>query len=151
LPHCHADHTELMEMILGSQGRQVVDCHLLSPGFPPRVGHQPCGGWSSCHHLHQEVYYADGGRSTRYLGSDDDEAETQGNNDSPGTRRYTFEDDDQPESSDCSSMSSKPSCSSLPTSTSQDDPPVMPPKMGCKATTPISTIGSPIRYPSLKV
>ena len=140
-----------MEMISGSRGRQVVDRRPLSPGFPPRVGRQPHGGWSSRHRLHQEVYYADGGCSTRYLGSDDDEAEIQGNNDSPGTRRYTFEDDDQPESSDRSSMSLKPSCSSLPTSTSQDDPPVMPPKMGRKATTPVSTISSPIRYPSLEV
>jgi hypothetical protein len=48
-------------------------------------------------------------------------------------------------------MSSKPSCSSLPTSTSQDDPLVVPPKMGCKATTSISTTGSPVHYPSLEV
>jgi hypothetical protein len=45
-------------------------------------------------------------------------------------------------------MTSKPS---LPTSTSQDDPPVVPPKMGRKATTPVSTIISPIHYPSLEV
>jgi len=57
--HCHnADHAELMEMISGLQGHQAVDCHLLSPGFPPH------GGWSSCRCLCQEVYYADGGHLT---------------------------------------------------------------------------------------
>lgn len=108
-------------------------------------------------HFHQEIYYAGGGCSTQFLGSDDDDVEIQGRNDSPGTRCYTFEDNDQPSSS----SSSLPTPSfSLPTSSSslltselslQDGPHVVLPKMGRKITTPVSAIGSPIRYPSLEV
>ena len=131
---CRADRSELMGMILGSQGRKLYPCHLPSP---PRV--HPHG--SRCR-FRQEIHYADGGRSTRYLASDDDDAEVQGSNDSPGTRRYTFEENDQPKTSD---HSSKPSCSSL-LSTSQDDPimVIVPP-------TSIATTGTPLRYPSLEV
>jgi hypothetical protein len=153
---CHnaerrADRAELMEMISGSRGHQVVTHRPVSPGLRPHVGHRPCGGWGPRRRLRQEVYYADGGRSTQYLGSDYDEADIQGNNDSPGTRRYTFEDDDQPESPDRSLISSKPSCTSPPTFSSQDDLPIVPPKMERKATTPVSMIGSPLRYPSQEI
>lgn len=130
-----ADRAELMGMISGSQGRKLFPRR---PPSPPHV-RQPHG---ARHHFRQEILYADGGRATRYLASDDDDAEVQGHNDSPGTRRYTFEDNDQPETSN---HSSKPSCSSLP-SASQDDPimTIVPPIS-------IATTGSPLRYPSLEV
>lgn len=129
-----ADRAELMEMISGSQGHTLFPRR---PPSPPRV-RQPHG---SRHRFRQEIFYADGGRSTRYLASDDDDAEVQGDNDSPGTRRYTYN-IDQPESSN---YSLKPSCSSPP-STSQDDPimTIVPP-------TSVVAIGSPLRYPSLEV
>lgn len=81
---CRADRAELMGMITESRG--------------PSYGQRPCGppqsrgSWRTHRHFRQEIYYADGGRATRYLGSDDDDAEVQGFNDSPGTRRYTFDD-----------------------------------------------------------
>jgi hypothetical protein len=146
---CHTaewctDCAELMEMMSASQG------HPLNPGLPPHAGCQPHGSWCSCCCLRQEVYYVDGGCLTWYLGSDDDnEAEIQGNNDSPRTHCYTFEDDDQPESPAHFLTFSKPPSSSLPTSSSQAL--AVPPKMGCKATTSVSIIGSPLRYPSLEV
>jgi hypothetical protein len=140
-----ADRAELMEMISGSRDRQNFPRRPLSP-VPPRVGRQPHRG-SSRRRFRQEIYYGDGGRSTRYLGSDDDDdAEIEGHNDSPGTRRYTFEEKDQPDSSD---RSTNPSGSFLPTPrpSSRDISPIMtiiPP-------TSISKIGSPVRYPSLEV
>ncbi|KAF8219844.1 hypothetical protein L208DRAFT_1337383, partial [Tricholoma matsutake] len=95
--HCHnaerrADHAELMEMITESHGRQVVARHPLSPHRAPRVGRPPHGSQHTHHHFWQEIHYADGGHATRYLGSDDDDAEVQGEKDSPGTQRYTFDD-----------------------------------------------------------
>jgi hypothetical protein len=147
---CHnadrrADRAELMGMISGSRGPQNFTRRPPSPG-PPRVGRQP-GRRSSHRRFRQEIYYGDGGRSTRYLASDDDDAEIQGDNDSPGTRRYTFE-----ESSDHSPTSSKPSGSFLPTPSSQDsdDPPMMiVPPTGTSLFKP--EIDSPLRYPSLEV
>ena len=149
---CHnaerrADRAELMEMISGSRGRQNFPRCPPSPGPLPRDGHQPRRR-SSRRRFRQEIYYADGGRSTRFLGSDDDDAEVQGNNDSPGTRRYTFEEKDEPKSSDHSPTlaSSKPSCSFLPTprASSQDDDSDM-------MIVPPTSMGSPLRYPSLEV
>ena len=151
---CHnaerrADRAELMGMISGSRGHQVVAHHPPSPDPPYVERHLR-------RRFRQEIYYGDGGRSTRFLGSDDDDAEIEGRNDSPGTRRYTFEDNDQPSSSSLPASSSnslpKPSSeSSLPTSSPQDDLHIVPPKIGCKTTTLTSTIGSPLRYPSLEV
>ena len=136
-----ADRAELMGIISGSQGREIFPRRPPSP--VPRVKRA-----SSRRRFHQEIYYADGGRSTRILASDDDDAEIQGFNDSPGTRRYTFEENDQAESSN----HSKHSCSSpspgLPTSSSQDNliMEIVPPQS-------VATIGSPhpSRYPSLEV
>ena len=113
---CHnaerrADCAEMMEMITKSRGRSVTARHPLSPGCPPRVGRPPRGGWRTRRHFRQEIHYADGGCATRYLGSDDDDAVVQGEKDSPGTRRYTF--DDGPVTPRHGSMSSTPppSCS----------------------------------------
>jgi len=132
-----------MGMISGSRGRENFPRRPPSPLPLPRVKHQA----SSRRRFRQEIYYADGGRSTRYLASDDDDAEIQGVNDSPGTRRYTFEENDQLEA-ESSNHSLKHSHSSpgLPTSSSQDDPVVeiVPPPS-------VAMIGSPHRYPSLEV
>lgn len=131
-----------MEMISESKGHKLYPRRPLSP--PPHA-RQPPG---SRRRFRQEIYYADGGRSTRYLASDDDDAEVQGVNDSPGTRRYTFEekDSDQLKSSD-HSESSGPQASSLSLpSSSQDDPimEIVPPAF-------ISATGSQRRSPSLEV
>ena len=64
-------------MITGSQKHENFPRRPPSPTPLPR---QP----SSYRHFRQEIYYVDGGRSTRYLASDDDDAEVQGINDSPG-------------------------------------------------------------------
>lgn len=139
-----ADRAELMGMISGSRSRQNFPRRPPSPVPLPRVGRQPSSR-SSSRRLRQEIYYADGGRSTRILASDDDDAEVQGFNDSPGTRRYTYEEKDQNESSDHSSTSPKPSSSSLPAPSSPIMMIVPPPT--------VTTIGSksPFRYPSLEV
>ena len=130
-------------MILGSQGHQKISHHPPSPVPLPCIRHQP-SGTSSHHCFHQEIYFADGGHSTQFLGSDDDDADVQGFNDSPGTCCYTFEEKDQLESSDHSqaSTSPKPSSSSLPTSSS----PIM-------MIVPLPTVSteSPLCYPSLEV
>jgi len=80
-----ADHAELFEMMTEQRGAQVVSQKDLSPGFPPRVG--------LCRHsqprkclYRQEITYAEGGKSIRWIGgSDDDRDEVQGFKDSPGT------------------------------------------------------------------
>lgn len=130
-------------MILGSRGCQAVTHHPDSPSPLPRIGRQTRRG-SSRRHFRQKINYADGGRSTCYLGSDDDDVEIQGNNDSPGTprtHRYTFEE----KHSDRSSPSSKPSSSSLLTPSS----PIM---MIVPPTTAfIIDSKSPLRYPSLEI
>lgn len=140
---CHnaerrADCAELMGMLSGSRGRKPT-YHPRSPSLP----HQHHHG-TSRRRFRQEIYYADGGRSTRYLGSDDDDVEIEGHNDSPGTRRYTFEEKDQAESSVRSLTSLKPSSS--PSTPSSPIMMIVPP-------TTISTIGSksPLRSPSLEV
>lgn len=99
-----ADRAELMEMITESRGRQP------GPHCPPRGGFRIRGSLRTRRHFRQEIYYADGGRATRYLGSDDDDAEVQGDKDSPGTRRYTF-DDGPVTPKHGSSSTSPPSCS----------------------------------------
>ena len=137
----HADHAELMGMITGSQKCENF------PHRPPSSTPLPRQPSSRCRFC-QEIYYADGSHSTRYLASDDDDAEVQGINDSPGTRCFTFEENDLAESSD---HSSKHSRSSLPTSSSQDDlttgiMEIVPP-----TGIAIATTGSPHRYPSLEV
>lgn len=145
-----------MEMISGSRGRQVVSRRPISPGFPPRYKGLPHYGQRSRRRLRQEVYYADGGRSTRYLGTDDDEAEIQGDNDSPGTRRYTVEvDSDLPETPDQFPTSPMPPSHSLSMSShstsSQDDLPVMAPKIARKAATSIPLTRSPRRCSSEEI
>ena len=57
---CHnaehrANRAELMEMITESHGPSHG-----RPNCPP----SRCGSWCKCHHLWQEIYYADGGRAT---------------------------------------------------------------------------------------
>ena len=128
-----------MGIITGSQGNKLY------PRCPPSPNHlnsirQPHHQSSRCH-FHQEIYYGDGGCSTRYLDSDDDDPEVQGHNDSPGTRRYTYEEKDQRDPSDLSSSSPKPSGSSLPTPSS----PIM------MTVPPLTSSESQVRYPSLEV
>jgi hypothetical protein len=140
-----ADRAELLGMISGSRSRQNFPRRPPSPVPHPRIGHQP-SGMSSRRHFCQEIYFGDGGRSTRFLASDDDDADVQGFNDSPRTRRYTFEEKDQLEFSDHSraSTSPKPSSSSLPTSSSPIMMIVPPPTVSTESE-------SPLRYPSLEV
>jgi hypothetical protein len=87
-----ADRAELFE------GTSVVSWKDLSPGFPPRVGprrHSQVHSQPRKRLYRQEITYADGGKSTRWIGgSDDDQDEVQGFKDSPGTRRITYHDDD---------------------------------------------------------
>ena len=133
---CHkaerrADRAEMMEMITESRGQRVVARHPLSPGPPPRVGRRPRGGWRSRNRFRQEIYYADGGRSTRYLGSDDNDDEVQGNKDSPGTRRYTFEEADEPDPTSLTPPSHSPSTSSPQTKASS--PFYMSPRHRCRS------------------
>ena len=123
-------------MISGSQG------HKATHHPPPRIGHQHrCG--SSCRRFCQEVYYTDGGHSTRYFGSDDDVQRYKATMILLG-RHYTFEEKDQPESSVHSSTSQKP-CSSPSTPSS--------PIIMIVPLATISTTGSksPLHYPSLEV
>jgi hypothetical protein len=76
----------------------VVSQKDVSPGFPPRVGlHRHSQVHSQPHKClyRQEISYADGGKSIRWVGgSDDDRDEVEGFKDSPGTRRITYYDDD---------------------------------------------------------
>ena len=132
-----ADLAELMGMISGSRTPQNYPRRPPSPGR--RVGHQPHRR-SSRRHFRHEIYYADGGRSTQFFGSDDDDAQIQGNNDSPGTRRYIFEDNDEP---------SEPP---LPTPgpSSRDGSPIMLIVPPSGTVTSVSG-GTPLRYPSLEV
>jgi len=135
-----ADRAELKAMITESHRSQVTP-HPRSRGMSRRFG-PARAGWRPHRHLRQEIHYADGGRVTRWLGSNDDEDEIQGNNDSPGTRRYTYEEYDSPDSP-------SPTCSSLPkrslllgTKSTHED----------KSTTPATEVISPIHYcPSISL
>lgn len=64
----HADRAEMMLLL---ESRAPRDNN--TPHCPDR-------------HVRQDVYYADGGQATQWIGSDDDAFP---DNDSPGTRRYT--------------------------------------------------------------
>jgi hypothetical protein len=101
-----ADRAELKEMITESHGREAISWHPTSPICGPRFSARGRGSQRSHRRLRQEIYYAGGGRATQFIDSDDDQAEMQGDKDSPGTRRYTFEE---------GSSTSSP-CSPLPTS-----------------------------------
>lgn len=126
-----------MGMLSDSRGRKST-YHLCSPSLP----HQHNHGSSHCRFC-QEIFYADGGRSTHYLASDDDDAEIEGHNDSSGTRYYTFEEKDQAESSVHSLTSLKPCSSpSTPSPTTMIVPPTTVSKIGSK---------SPLHSPSLEV
>jgi hypothetical protein len=113
---CHeserrADRAELMKIITESRsgsGRRVSR-RSLTPGSSPR--HSRDSDSRKSHRRHRrsrrvELYYADGGRSTQYVRSSDDEALVRGDNDSPGTRRYMFDEEEatSPTSPPCSSL-----------------------------------------------
>jgi hypothetical protein len=88
-----ADRAKLMKMITASRGHQEDS----SPHHSPHLGRAGQGGRRSRHRRRRrrvEIYYGDGGRATKYVGSSDDEAEVRGDRDSPGTRRYMFEEAD---------------------------------------------------------
>lgn len=93
-----ADRAELLEMMTDRRGTRVVSRKDLSPGLPPRVGprrHSQVHSRPRKRLYRQEITYAGGGKSIRWVGgSDDDQDEVQGFRDSPGTRRITYYDSD---------------------------------------------------------
>ncbi|EDQ99283.1 uncharacterized protein LACBIDRAFT_316771 [Laccaria bicolor S238N-H82] len=98
-----ADRAELLEMMTERRGAQVVSRKDLSPGFAPRVGsrrHSKVHSQPRKCLYRQEITYAGGGKSVRWIGgSDDNQDEVQGFKDSPGTRRITYYDDDDSDNS----------------------------------------------------
>lgn len=91
-----ADRAELLEMMTGRHGAQVVSRKEISPGVAPRTGQMTRHAQANSRkpRRRQEITYADGGKSIRWIGgSDDDPDEVQGFNDSPGTRRITIYND----------------------------------------------------------
>lgn len=99
-----ADRAELFEMMTERRGAQVVSRKNLSPRFPPRVGprrRSPVHSQPRKRRYRQEITYADGGKSIRWMGgSSDDQDEVQGFKDSPGTRRITYYDNDDSDNVD---------------------------------------------------
>lgn len=99
-----ADRAELFEMMTERRGAQVVSRKDLSPRFAPRVGprrQSPVHSRPRKRLYRQEITYAEGGKSVRWVGgSDDDQDEVQGFKDSPGTRRITYYDDNDSDNVD---------------------------------------------------
>lgn len=125
---CHeserrADRAELMKIITETRGHQ----NSLSPGRSPRRRDSDSRNSRRRNRRSRrvELYYADGGRSTQYVRSSDDEAQLLGDKDSPGTRRYVFDADE------ATSPTSQPSSSMQASSSHQvpphDTAPVSPP------------------------